>query len=166
MGHDHEPRCQGDLCWLLSQGSHNLTTRLAAGLESIGLSPRGHMVLTAALDAEHSQIELARMVGLDKTTMVVTLDELEAAGLAERRPSPSDRRARVIAVTDAGRRKVQEAQRIADEIREEVLSVLDDDEREAFLENLRTIVLEQLAEPTACSQPVRRRRATATAATG
>ena len=42
------------------------------------------------------------MVGLDKTTMVVTLDELEAAGLAERRPSPTDRRARVIAVTKAG----------------------------------------------------------------
>ena len=28
------------------------------------------------------------MIGLDKTTLVVTLDELEAAGLAERRPPP------------------------------------------------------------------------------
>ena len=34
--------------------------------------------------------------------MVVTMDALERDGLAERRPSPTDRRARIIAVTDAG----------------------------------------------------------------
>lgn len=163
---DDEPRCQGDLCWLLSQGSHNLTTRLAAGLESIGLGPREHLVLTAALDGEHSQIELARMVGLDKTTMVVTIDELEARGLAERRPSPHDRRARVIVVTDAGRAKVAEAQRIADAVRDEVLGVLGDDERAAFLDALRTVVTESLAEPAACRQTVRRRRTPAGVAAG
>ncbi|MEK8105286.1 MarR family winged helix-turn-helix transcriptional regulator [Micromonospora sp. M12] len=41
---------------------------------------------------------------MDKTTMVVTLDQLERAGLAERRPVPTDRRARLVAVTPAGRR--------------------------------------------------------------
>ena len=60
---------------------------------------------------EYTQTELARIVGLDKTTMVVTLDELEAAGLAERRPSATDRRARVVAVTKAGERKVRQADR-------------------------------------------------------
>jgi MarR family transcriptional regulator for hemolysin len=35
-------------------------------------------------------------------THVVTVDELEKAGLAERRPSSRDRRARVISVTEAG----------------------------------------------------------------
>lgn len=163
---DDEPRCQGDLCWLLSQASHNLTTRLAAAFESIGLGPRDHLVLTAARDGEHSQIELARMVGLDKTTMVVTIDELEARGLAERRPSPRDRRARVIAVTEAGERKVAEAQRIADRVRTEVLSVLDDEERETFLRALRTLVHDPLAAPTACQQAPRRRRIPAGAATG
>src|SRR3954451_20839594 len=93
------PPCTGDLCWLLSQASHTLTTELTAALEQVGISPRAHMVLAAALTGEHTQIELARMVGLDKTTMVVTLDELQEAGLAERRPSATDRRARVIAVT-------------------------------------------------------------------
>ena len=32
----------------------------------------------------YTQTELARLIGLDKTTMVVTVDELEAAGLAKR----------------------------------------------------------------------------------
>ena len=86
-----------DLCWLLSRASHGLTTEFTAALEDVGISPRQHAVLTTAMTGELTQTEIARMVGLDKTTMVVTVDELEKAGLAERRPSSSDRRARVIA---------------------------------------------------------------------
>jgi len=102
-----QPLCD-NLCWLLSRASYTLTTELTAAMEDLGVSPRAHAVLTAAAGGEHSQTELARMVGLDKTTMVVTLDELEAAGLAERRASPTDRRVRVIAVTAAGARKLAE----------------------------------------------------------
>src|SRR4051812_19944131 len=98
-----------DLCWLLSRASYTLTTELTAGLEGIGVSPRAHCVLTAAMTGDHTQTELARMVGLDKTTMVVTLDELEAAGLAERRPAPAHRPARVIAVPKAGAAKLRDA---------------------------------------------------------
>src|SRR3954463_6683492 len=119
----------GNLCWLLSRASYTLTTELTRAMEDLGLSPRAHAVLSAAVTGDHTQTELARMVGLDKTTMVVTLDELEAAGLAERRPSSEDRRARVIAVTKAGKRKVDEAEAIADRIRADVLSVLPEDER-------------------------------------
>ena len=70
-----------------------------------------HCVLYHALDGEFTQIQLAEQCALDKTTMVVTMDALEQAGLAERRPSPTDRRARIIAVTDAGRETVEQARR-------------------------------------------------------
>jgi MarR family transcriptional regulator for hemolysin len=146
-----------DLCWLLSRASYTLTTELTAALEGLGVSPRGHCVLTAALTGDHTQTELARMVGLDKTTMVVTLDELEAAGLAERRPSSEDRRARVIAVTKAGQRKIEEADEIAERIRADVLSVLPADERKVFLDALTRLVADRLSEPAVCSHPVRRR---------
>ncbi len=49
------------------------------------------------MESEQTQIRLAERCALDKTTMVVTGDELERSGLAERRPSPTDRRARIIA---------------------------------------------------------------------
>src|SRR3982751_4178632 len=88
--------------FLLGQASHALTAEMTAGLESLGITPRSHCVLTHALGAERTQIELASMCALDKTTMVVTVDALEKAGLAERRPSATDRRARIIAVTEAG----------------------------------------------------------------
>jgi DNA-binding MarR family transcriptional regulator len=151
-----EPLCD-NLCWLLSRASYTLTTELTAALEGLGISPRAHAVLAAAATGEHTQTQLARMVGLDKTTMVVTLDELEAAGLAERRPSKIDRRARVIAVTRAGKRKLREAGKIGDRIRDDVLSVLPASERKVFLGALTRLVAGRLAEPVQCAQPVRRR---------
>jgi MarR family transcriptional regulator, transcriptional regulator for hemolysin len=146
-----------DLCWLLSRASYTLTTELTAAFEGLGLSPRANCVLATAMTGDHTQSEIARAVGLDKTTMVVTLDELEAAGLAERRPSPSDRRARVIAVTAAGERKVREAEEIAEGIRADVLSALPEGEREVFLKALTQLVSDRLSEPVVCSHPVRRR---------
>src|SRR5919202_3862886 len=140
------PLCD-NLCWLLSRASYTLTTELTAALEDLGVSPRAHAVLAAAASGEHTQTELARTVGFDKTTMVVTLDELEAAGLAERRPSPTDRRARIIAVTKTGRRTLREAEAILDGIREDVLSALEPGEREAFLGALTRLVSDRLAPP-------------------
>jgi MarR family transcriptional regulator, transcriptional regulator for hemolysin len=151
-----QPLCD-NLCWLLSRASYTLTTELTAAFESLGIAPRAHAVLAAAATGEHSQTQLARMVGLDKTTMVVTLDELEATGLAERRPSPTDRRARVIAVTEAGERKLREAEEIADAIRDDVLGTLSEDDRRVFLGALTQLVGGRLAEPVHCAQPVRRR---------
>jgi MarR family transcriptional regulator, transcriptional regulator for hemolysin len=150
-----QPLCD-NLCWLLSRASYTLTTELTAAFEELGISPRGHAVLAAAA-TDHTQTELAKTVGLDKTTMVVTLDELEASGLAERRPSPTDRRARVIGVTKKGRKKLDEAERIGDAIRDDVLSVLPAGERKAFLGALTKLVGGRLAEPVQCAQPVRRR---------
>jgi DNA-binding MarR family transcriptional regulator len=114
-------------------------------------------VLGAALTGEHTQIELARLVGLDKTTMVATLDELEAAGLAERRPSPSDRRARIIAVTEAGERTVRDGPEDRRPRQRRRARGAPARERGVFVDALRRLVAERLAEPVSCAQPVRRR---------
>ena len=148
----------GDLCWLLSRASHALNTEMQAALEKLGISSRGFHVLNAALEGEHTQIELARIIGLDKTTMVVVLDELEQAGLAERRPSPEDRRARVVAVTAAGKRKIRQGEAILAQVRAEVLSSLPAKDREAFVDQLRQLVCDRLSVPVECSKPVRRPR--------
>ena len=152
------PTClTSDLGWLLSRISHALTTESTAALEDSGISPRGHSVLAAAMTGEYAQTELARMVGLDKTTMVVTVDDLEAQGLVERRPSKSDRRARLIKVTREGRRKVEVADGVLDRVREDVLAALPADERAVFLRALGRLACGRLAEPVPCTQPVRRR---------
>jgi DNA-binding MarR family transcriptional regulator len=146
-----------NLCWLLSRASHSLTTQLTAALADAGLSPRAHCVLSTAMTGEFTQTALAQAVGLDKTTMVVTIDELEAAGLAERRPAAGDRRARVIAVTPAGVAKVAESREIVARMQAEVLDSLPARERAVFVDTLARLVSEQLSAPVDCSPPVRRR---------
>jgi MarR family transcriptional regulator, transcriptional regulator for hemolysin len=154
---DDPPRTDADLMLLLGQTTHVLATEMAAGLERAGISPRAHCVLSKAMAGDFTQGHLAELCDLDRTTMVATLDELEAAGMAERRPAPGDRRARIIAVTAAGERKVAEAQAIVDGIYEDVLGTLPARERAAFVAALERLVTGRLSEPAQCARPVRRR---------
>jgi DNA-binding MarR family transcriptional regulator len=89
--------------------------------------------------------------------MVVTVDELEAAGLAERRPSSTDRRVRIIAVTPEGERVVQEGAAIVDRVHRDVLQDLTEDEREGFLAGLVRLAGGRLSTPAMCERPPRRR---------
>jgi MarR family transcriptional regulator for hemolysin len=151
------PPLSTNLCWLLARASHSLNTEMTAALESLNVSPRAQHVLGTALRGEYTQTELAKLVDLDKTTMVVTMDELEAKGLAERRPSPADRRARIVAVTEAGARKVRESEEIVERVHTDVLESLPAKERRVFLEALTRLATERLSEPVECMQAPRRR---------
>jgi MarR family transcriptional regulator for hemolysin len=154
---DDCPECLfGNLNWLLTQAHYALGTELALAFEPLAISPRGHSVLAAAMTAPHTQKELAEVVGLDKTTMVVTLDELEAAGLARRVPSSIDRRARVVEVTNAGRAKVAAADKIVTRVQADVLASVGARDGDALLAALGRLVRTRLAEPAPC-KGVRRR---------
>jgi MarR family transcriptional regulator, transcriptional regulator for hemolysin len=145
------------LAWLLSQAGHALITQQQAALEGMGITPRGYCVMSQADTGQFSQTEIARDIGLDKTTMVVTIDALEADGLVERLPSPTDRRARVIALTKAGRKRTADAADVVARIEQDVLAGLSAEQRKAFVDALDVLVDGPLATPAACSTPVRRR---------
>jgi MarR family transcriptional regulator, transcriptional regulator for hemolysin len=154
------PEClSGNLNWLLAQAHYALASELAAAFSPLGITPRGHAVLGAACMGSYTQKQLAELVGLDKTTMVATLDELEAAGLARRVPSQVDRRAHVVEVTADGRKKLTAANKIIKRVQADVLGSLSDG-GEALMESLGQLVLARLAEPAACKS-VRRREPTA-----
>lgn len=150
------PEClMGNLNWLLAQAHYALSVELANAFEPLGLTPRGHSVLTTAMNGAFTQKQLADLVGLDKTTMVAALDELERAGLAKRVPSETDRRAHVIEVTPEGRKRVAAASKLAKRVQADVLGALGP-ECDDFLGALARLVRERLAEPAAC-KGVRRR---------
>jgi MarR family transcriptional regulator for hemolysin len=151
------PAPADNLNWLLAVTSHALATEMHAALDELHVTPRAQCVLSTAAQGEFSQTDLAQAVGLDKTTMVTTIDELEKAGLAERRPSATDRRARVIAVTDAGRRMVAEGEKVVARTQDEILSTLPARERKAFVDALTRLSRDRLATPATCDRPVRRR---------
>ncbi|MFI2382885.1 MarR family winged helix-turn-helix transcriptional regulator [Micromonospora sediminicola] len=151
-------RTTPDLSFLLDHTSHVLRTRMAAALAEIGLTARMHCVLVHALPEERTQIQLAEIGDMDKTTMVVTVDALEQAGLAVRRPSSTDRRARIIAVTEEGARVAERSQEIVDRVHAEALASLPDDEREVLVRALERLAADHLATPAQNPRPVRRAR--------
>ncbi|MFB9207432.1 MarR family winged helix-turn-helix transcriptional regulator [Nonomuraea spiralis] len=151
-------RTEHDLSFLLDHTSHVLRTRMAAALAELGLTARMHCVLVHALEEERTQIQLAEIGDMDKTTMVVTVDALEKAGLAERRPSSTDRRARIIAVTEKGTEVARRSQEIVDGVHTAALGSLPDKEREALVRALNRLVTGHLETPAEAPQPVRRAR--------
>jgi MarR family transcriptional regulator for hemolysin len=156
---------EADLAFLLARASHALATELTVRLSELGITPRAHCVLSKALAGELTQSQVAEGCALDKTTMVVTLDALERDGLAERRLSSTDRRARIIAVTEKGRQVAAAADAIVALTYSDVLASLPERQREPFLDSLARLVGGRLATPPACEKPPRRRapRAPATA---
>jgi MarR family transcriptional regulator, transcriptional regulator for hemolysin len=151
------PECLlGNLNWLLTQAHYGLATELAVAFEPLGITPRGHAVLGAAQSGEFTQKHLANLVGLDKTTMVALIDDLEAAGLVKRLPSVADRRAHLIQLTAEGRRKYTAASKIAKRVQADVLGSLPADEAGALMDALGSLVRDRLAEPIACKS-IRRR---------
>jgi DNA-binding MarR family transcriptional regulator len=79
--------------------------------------------------------------------MVSLIDQLESAGLATRRPSATDRRAREIAITPKGRRVVKQARTLLFHVEDEVLAGLTAQERGELLALLRRVLDSAPAQP-------------------
>jgi len=125
----------GQLFFRLWRASH---TRIADALATIGLTPAlfGVLNLLGARKAAIQQ-EIGSAMGIDPSTMVSLVDELEAAGLAKRRPHPKDRRAREVVITPKGRRHLERGRRMANQVEDEVLRGLSADQRRELLGLLR-----------------------------
>lgn len=147
-----------DLAFLLNQAAYAFSAQLGAALADLGITVRDFCVLLKAAEEERTQNVVAELAMLDKTTMVATLDGLERAGLAERRVSSSDRRARVVTVTAKGRRLLDKAVASVDGAVDAALSVLDPADREAFLHSLTVLTDGPWATPFHVTVPKRRRQ--------
>jgi MarR family transcriptional regulator, transcriptional regulator for hemolysin len=144
-----------DISSLLANASHVLAARMAEALQEISLTPRMFVVLLRALNSELTQLELGRVAGLDKTTIVVIVDELEDAGYAGRVPPPPPRRARLVRVTERGWAAAEAGLEIMDRVHQELLDALPPRQRDAFLAGLATLANVDLPGP---DTPVRRQR--------
>lgn len=66
---------------------------------------RAHLQLMPHLDLEGTRItELARRAEITKQAVGQLVTDLEAAGYVERTPDPSDQRAKIVTLTERGRR--------------------------------------------------------------
>jgi DNA-binding MarR family transcriptional regulator len=125
-----------------------LHTRTAEALGSIGLTPALFALLNV-LGARDGAIQqqLSSDMGIDPSAMVKLIDELESAGLAERRRRPSDRRAWEVAITPKGRRTLERARRLVRQVEDEMLGALGAADRRQLLTLLRRALVSAPPQP-------------------
>lgn len=98
--------------------------------KTFGLRERHLIALTLLREfGEQSQADLAGNLRVDPTSLVALLNELEAAGLVERRRTPRDRRRHTVALTSAGMCRLADIERALIAIERRTLSGLDPTEQ-------------------------------------
>ena len=106
----------------LASVSRQWKRRLDAQFRHLGLSQaRWGVILELSRHEDATQIELARVLGIEGATLVRLLDGLEAIGLVERHPSPEDRRAKKLALTEPAKMLLEKMKTIAARNRTEIL---------------------------------------------
>lgn len=147
-------RCvEDDLGWGLGVVFRRYQKAATEVMSDLPISPRGYQVLSLATQGEpRRQLTLAQDLGIDRTVMTYLLDDLEQAGLVERRPDPNDRRARLVSATDAGKELLCDVQRALDAAEEQVLGSLGETDRGAFRSLLQKLAVDadrvdHVAEP-------------------
>ena len=129
-----------DLGWALGMVFRLYLKSAGAVMADLPGGPRGYQVLAeAAGNHAGTHLALAQRLGIDRTVMTYLLDDLERAGLVERRPDPADRRARHLVATPHGRDRLAELDRQLRQAEDRVLGGLDDRERDTLRELLRRV---------------------------
>jgi DNA-binding MarR family transcriptional regulator len=95
-----------DLTMLLHAAAGRMTDDLDLAAVQMGLNDVRDWLVLAALDdgRQRTQLELSRVVCVDKTTLISVLDRLEQQDLVVRTVDPSDRRVRIPQITPTGRK--------------------------------------------------------------
>jgi DNA-binding MarR family transcriptional regulator len=124
---------EDDLGWTLGVVFRAYLRSATAVTEGLPGGHRGYQVLTAAArSAPGSQSALGRQLGVDRTVMTYLLDDLERAGLVERRPAPGDRRTRHVVATPRGQELLDELDARLAHAEEHLLAGLPEAERATF----------------------------------
>jgi MarR family transcriptional regulator for hemolysin len=118
-------------------------------LKHLGIGQAGWMTIAMVAKSAGplSQRALADLVGVEGPSMVSMLDRLEREGLVAREPSPTDRRVKLVHLTEAGATLYEQVREQAGAVRAALLGDIPAEElarATELLELLRTRIEEQL----------------------
>ena len=93
---------------MLGQAYSLLGFKIVDGVVGAGFPQKpSHSAVFAQIKADGSRLtDLARGANITPQAMGELVDELEDLGYVERRPDPTDRRAKLIVLTDRGRQSI------------------------------------------------------------
>jgi len=96
-----------DFAVLVIGAARVVTDRLGGAVERAGVDDMRSsfgFVIRALSERDRTLTEVAELLAVTKQAAIKVIDEMETRGFVERRPDPSDRRAKVLSLTDKGRR--------------------------------------------------------------
>ena len=126
--------------FLVSQLGYAVTRRFRADLEDLSLEPRHFGLMRALATAKAlSQQALGESLHIPASSIVALLDQLEAKGFVLRRLDPTDRRVRVVELTDAGQAVLERAVEIGIAIEAALCQGFEPDQRESLISNLQKV---------------------------
>lgn len=92
-----------NLGFVVNKVGERINRQIEAVTLPYGLAVRQYGLLVLLQDeGPQAQIVLSQRVGLDRTSVMRTVDMLEGRGLVRRDPEPGDRRKHRVVLTDAG----------------------------------------------------------------
>lgn len=114
--------------WQVSKVT-TLGARLTA--RRMPLGARSDFAVLAALEeyGPLSQADIGRRLGLDRNDVNAVMTRLEAERVVTRRVDPANRRRNIVSPTAAGRRHLDQLQKHADAVQDELLAGLNTTER-------------------------------------
>ena len=96
-----------------------------------------------------TQRELASRISSDPSTVRAMLVLLDHGGLVKRESHPSDARAKTVALTAAGKRKLQQLWKAGQQIRDKMFESLEPSDARTLVELLRRVANSLTEEPAA-----------------
>lgn len=127
---------------LLMHLGRDVDARLRRQLSVYGLTPRHGYTLSHLCDnGPTSQQSLLDVLDVDPSVLVAILNDLENAGLAERKRDPDDRRRHIVVMSEQGRTALTTMQDTIDTIERELLADLspaDADQLRSLLSKVRS----------------------------
>jgi MarR family transcriptional regulator, transcriptional regulator for hemolysin len=140
------------LAFLLHDVARLLKKRLEQNSRGFGLTRSQWQILAYLAQNEGiNQKGLAELLEIEPITLGRIVDKLEARGLIERRPHPTDRRTWLLHLVEAARPKLEQIREVGDVTHREALAGVSEDDGQHLLQTLGAMKA-NLTE--ACEAPI------------
>ncbi|MDF2858821.1 MAG: MarR family transcriptional regulator [Neobacillus sp.] len=136
---------------MINQGSQNLRELIRVLVRNLGILEKSdasccgvtiaqcHAIVEIGRAKRIALIDLADLLGLDKSTMSRTINNLVEAGLAVRDLDAEDRRYITIQLTDSGKNVFENTEESMETYYKSIFSSISEDKREQVLESLQLL---------------------------
>lgn len=139
---DLEKTSSPRLGYLLKHAQLLFREMTTAAFAPLGIRPTEWAALNC-LDEQHglSQKEIAELLGVDRTTMVAIVDELQGKGLVARQPHAVDRRKNTVTLTSKGRTTMHRGALLVDGCERQFLAAVDQPDVDQLKRTLQTVII-------------------------